>query len=190
MAGVSILLDDEHVRQLLGRIDRAADRPRGAMEKLGNYFAVSSQLNIERETSPEGTPWPKLSPRTANARISGGRRGFGNMLRVNNHLYSSISYVAGDSSVEWGSSVPYARIHQLGGTIDMPARPGKVSIKSIRGKGNRFVRAKVKDAEERKFNRRAHQVRIPARPYLGVSAADREAAADIVADFIRAEAGA
>lgn len=190
MAGFSIRLDDENVRQLLGRIDRVVARPRSAMNELGRHFVVSTQLNIERETAPDGTPWPRLSPRTAEKRIGRTRRGYDSMLRVSNRLYSSISYDATDASVEWGSHLVYARIHQLGGAIEMPSRAGKVSIKQIRGKGNRFVRAKAKGAEERTFTRSAHQVRIPARPYLGVSPADLQAAEEIVADVIRAEAGA
>lgn len=108
MAGFSIRLDDENVRQLLGRIDRVVARPRSAMNELGRHFVVSTQLNIERETAPDGTPWPRLSPRTAEKRIGRTRRGYDFMLRVTNRLYSSISYDATDASVEWGSHLVYS----------------------------------------------------------------------------------
>lgn len=194
MPGVSFVLDDQAARDALQSLRRAAVNPVGALHSIGAYFVMSTQRNIEQERSPEGQPWPRLSPRTAAKRIGKGRRrGYDHMLRVRNRLYHSIAYGVLPDGVEWGTNVPYARIHRLGGVIAMPARNGTINLKKIRKKGggvrSRFVRAGTKGAEARQVSIRAHQVRIPARPYLGISAADREEVPRIVVDYIRAELG-
>lgn len=190
MAGVTFQLDDRDLVDALGRLGRAAAQPRSAMDAIGAHFVFSTQRNIETETAPGGERWAKLSPRTASKRVGKGRRGYEHMLRVTARLYKSIAYEADDASVEWGTNVVYGRIHQLGGTIDMPARAGTVTLKSIRRKGGvrtRFVRKNVKGAETRPVSIRDHQVHVPARPYLGISAADRQAVPEIITDYLRNE---
>lgn len=194
MPGVSFRLDDQVARDALGALRRVSIRPEGALHSIGAYMVKSTQRNIEQERSPEGEAWPRLSPRTAAQRIGKGRRrGFEHMLRVTNLLYSSISYQVPADGVEWGSNVDYARIHQLGGVVSIPERTATINLKKIRKKGggvrSRFVRAGTKGAEARQVKIRAHQVRIPARPYLGLSAADRQEILQIVGDHIRAEVG-
>jgi phage virion morphogenesis protein len=191
MVGVTFQLDDRDLIAALGRLDRAAAQPRPAMDAIGAHFVFSTQRNIENETAPSGEKWPKLSPRTAAKRVGKGRRGYDHMLRVTARLYKSIAHDADDQSVEWGTNIVYGRIHQLGGAIDMPARAGTVTLKSIRRKGggirSRFGRRNVKGAETRPVSIRAHQVHLPARPYLGISTADRQAVPEIIADYLRHE---
>jgi phage gpG-like protein len=193
MAGIAHNLDADLAIDALGRLERAAANPVGAMHALGAHFVFSTQRNIELETAPGGKRWPRLSPRTAAQRVGKGRRGYDHMLRVSNRLYASISYQVLSDGVEWGSNLVYARIHQLGGVINMPARQGSVTLKRIRQKGggvrSRFARTGAKGGEVRQVSIRGHQVRIPARPYLGISAADRQEVPEIIADYIRQEAG-
>jgi len=193
MAGVSFRLDDNEVLGALDRLHRAADNPRPAMDELGAHFVFSTQRNIELETAPSGQRWPALSPRTAAKRVGTGRRGFDHMLRVKLRLFQSISYEALDASVEWGSNLVYARIHQLGGEIPMQPRRGTIRFKSIRRKGggvrSRFVRLGTKGATEKAVSIRGHTVRVPARAYLGISAYDREQVPEIVSGYLRREVG-
>lgn len=194
MAGVSISVDDGVVRDALSRLEKASARPNAALRALGQHLVTSAQMNIEREAAPDGTPWTPLSRRTASQRVGGKRRGAHPMLRLSGRLYGSVTYAADDESVEWGSNLVYARIHQLGGTIDMPARAGSVSLKTIRARGGgirtRFARPGRKGVETRPVSIRGYRIRIPARPYLGISAADRQAVPEIVTGFLRAEVGA
>lgn len=187
MAGVSFTLTDSDVVAGLAKLQQVVASPQRAYDALGAHFVFSSQRNIETETAPDGSKWRPLSPRTAAKRRGKSRRGTAHMLRVSARLYQSISYQALESGVEWGSNLVYARIHQLGGEIDMPERSATISLKNIRKKGNRFVKLGTRKATERIVSIRAHQVRVPARPYLGISAYDREAVPQIVADEIRAE---
>lgn len=193
MAGIAHSLDADLATDVLGRLERAAANPQGAMHALGAHFVFSTQRNIELETAPDGKRWPRLSPRTAAKRVGKGQRGFDHMLRVSNRLYASISYQVLADGVEWGSNLVYARIHQLGGTINMPPRQGSVTLKRIRRKGggvrSRFARTGAKGGEVRQVSIRGHQVRVPARPYLGISATDRQEVPEIIADYIRQEAG-
>lgn len=193
MAGVSFSLDDKEAQGALAQLERAAANPEGAYHAIGAHFVFSTQRNIEQETAPDGQKWRPLSPRTAAKRIGRGRsarqRGFNHILRVTARLYQSISYTVVPGGVEWGSNLVYARIHQLGGTIDMKPRAGTVSMRNIRNKGNRFVRAGSKGAATRAVQIRGHKIHIPARSYLGLSAYDRQAVPEIVADHLRQEVG-
>lgn len=191
MAGISASIDTQELIDGLARLERVATDPRGAYDAIGAHFVFSTQRNIELEQSPEGKRWPSLSPRTAASRVGKGRRGYEHMLRVTNRLYQSISYNVLSDGVEWGSNLVYARIHQLGGTINMPARRGSVTLKRIRKKGggirSRFARTGAKGGELRDVSIRGHQIRVPARPYLGISPFDREEVSEIIANYIRKE---
>lgn len=194
MAGVSFSLDDKTALEGLARLKRAAGDLQGAMHALGGHFVFSTQRNIETETAPDGQKWRPLSPRTAERRIGRGRgarmRGYGHILRVTARLYQSVSYQVLSDGVEWGSNLVYARIHQLGGDIDMPARQATVYLKNIRRRGNRFVRFNTRGAESRIASIRGHCIHNPARAFLGISAYDRQEVPNIIADHLRREAGA
>ena len=77
------------------------------------------------------------------------------ILKRAGHLLASIHYRVMGNGVRIGSGLVYAAIHQFGGTIT-PKNASKLVFKGLDG-------ALV-------F---ASQVTIPARPYLGVSAANR-----------------
>lgn len=193
MAGVTHVLDDDEVLGALSQLGRAIAQPRQAMEALGAHFVYSTQLNFQRETAPDGTRWRPLAPRTANKRVGRGRRGHDHILRLTTRLYRSVNYTATATSLEWGSNLVYAGVHQDGGVISMPAREGRVSLKSIRRKGggvrSRFARAGTKGAIERKVSLRGYSITVPARPFLGISNFDLVEVPLIVADAIRKDAG-
>lgn len=189
---VSFVLDDRAARRTLEWLEQAAVDPRGAYDAIGAYMVFSTQQNIELERTPEGQPWPRLSPRTAAHRIGRRRRGYDNMLRVSSRLYQSISYDVLADGLAWGSNLAYARIHQLGGTVKMPERQGRVTLKSVRRRGGgvrtRFVRAGAKGGDERRVTIRAHEIRVPARAYLGFSDQDRQRVEEIVVEYLNSEA--
>lgn len=190
MAGISHNLDENDALDALGRLQRAAENPAGAYHRLGAHFIYSTHRNFETETAPDGTKWRPLSPRTAAKRVGRGRRrGFEHILRLTNRLQQSVAYNVLADGVEWGSNLVYARPHQLGATITMPARSGSVNLKNIRRKGNRFVRPGTKDAKSRLVAIRAHQVQLPARPFIGISALDRQEVPAIIEDYLREEVG-
>ena len=80
-------------------------------------------------------------------------------------LQSSITHNATETRAEWGTNVLYAGIHQFGGVI-LPKTAKKLAFRV----GNRFVTAS--------------KVTMPARPFVGINAADRSAIEGIVGDWI------
>lgn len=87
------------------------------------------------------------------------------ILYASHRLAESIDYRASLDRVVTGSPLPYARIHQFGGVIK--AKSGRAL--AFKSGGDTYFR---------------QSVTIPARPYLGLSAANVEELESVVADFI------
>ena len=180
--GISFTLDDDLARSALVRIRGTLVSPADIFHAIGSRLIFSTRQNFEHERTPDGAAWKRLSPRTAAQRIGSGRssrkRGYSNILIRSGLLQDSVSYNVLSDGVEWGTNSPYGRIHQLGGRVEKRERLGKVSLATIRTKGGgvrtRFVKPGSKGAVERAVKIRAHSTVIPARPYLGISTADRE----------------
>lgn len=117
------------------------------MERFGIVLEAGTIERFDTGRGPDGTPWlPSLRARTTG----------GKTLVDRGILRQSIRSIAGDDRVEIGSNIIYARIHQEGGTI---AAKGDGRLKfRLPGIGWRSP----------------HQVIIPARPFLGISADDRD----------------
>ncbi|WP_457571295.1 phage virion morphogenesis protein [Desulfovulcanus sp.] len=106
------------------------------MEEIGEIIVSSAQENFERQgrySSPGSwkggsNKWKPLKPATIKQRM---RKGYwpGKTLQQRGRLKSSIGYRAGKNSVEIGTNLAYAAIHQFGGragrnlTAEIPARP-------------------------------------------------------------------
>jgi len=80
------------------------------------------------------------------------------------HLLSSIAWRASASEAEWGSNWPLAHVHQNGMTIT-PKDKRALQFKI----GNQFVTTK--------------SVTIPSRPFVGLSADNRQEIIDVVTDM-------
>lgn len=135
---------------------RRAEDPAPLMDEIGSLLTTSTIDRFERERAPDGQPWlPSI-----RAREEGGQT-----LTESARLRTSITHRVGNRSVEIGTNVVYAAVHQLGATIRAK------HAKALRFKvGGRFATVK--------------QVTIPARPFLGVSAGDERAIGEAVADYL------
>ncbi|CAN0579437.1 unnamed protein product, partial [Ectocarpus sp. 12 AP-2014] len=76
---------------------------------------------------------------------------------------------------ELDAAVPQAAIHQFDGTIRMPARKGMIFRKrNALGKvGRRFVKKEDADTATQ-VQIPAYNIRIPARPFVGLTAGDED----------------
>ena len=83
-----------------------------------------------------------------------------------------------------GSPLAHAAIHQFGGDINMPSRPATVRYRSKAGKVLFAGRKHAKGVTERNVTIPAHTVTMPARPFLGISAADDKEIRDIIRDWV------
>ena len=152
--GVRIEIDDATVRDLARRLSQASrsDRRRltAALADVGG--AVTRARIGAGGPDPDGTPWTARRPGAESAQPILNRGGY---------LAESITASSSAGQARWGSRKIYARIHQLGGVI----RPRRA----------RALRFMLGDAVV--FARR---VTIPARPYLGWGATEREEAAVVI----------
>jgi len=166
MAGFSIRLDNAVMKQQLQGIYNRGQDLTPAMKSFGEYMRGKTEERFSSERDPDGNPWkPSKTARKEGRKV----------LTKTHRLRRSVTYVAGRSSLALGTGVVYGRIHQLGGTVRHPARTRRMNFrtyKSGRLKG-RTVFAKESRAQfGMSAQGRAYDIVIPARPYLGFSAAD------------------
>lgn len=190
MAGSTFTLkiDDTGAAEELRRLADLGDT-REVLPKLGEYLQRATQGRFKSQTAPDGTPWAPLQPAYARRK----KYQKDKILTLRGYLRSTIRYQVEDAqSVSVGTDRPYGRIHQLGGTIDFAARSQLVRLRKVRIQREdgtsytaiRFAKAKHKRAEQKwGTNATGWQVNMPARPYLGVSAEDETALADILRDW-------
>ena len=152
--GVSIELDAHEVVELaraIRRASRASLRP--LMQDIADEGEYRTRARIrEGGPGPDGTPWPERHPSNPNPHP---------LLNLGGGLYDSIESDSAEDAAIWGSSLVYARIHQLGGTI----RPSRAQLLHFEIGGEHVF---------------AREVTIPARPYLGYGDAEREGVVDLV----------
>lgn len=189
MSGIQLSIDDSEVRGVLARLNDQAANKEDALNAIGAYGVFSTQRRFEREAGPDGKPWARLSPRTAKRR----KDGYAHILRQSGRLKDSITYAVARDSVRWGSHQPYASIHQLGGTIEMPGRTQTLTFKRTRQKGggfiSRFAKMAAKGSHTKEVAIGPYKVRIPARPFLGLDEADKSEIKLIVEDHFRDQGG-
>lgn len=148
-----IELKDQVARDALAHLARELSPPTAILRGIGEFLRDSAQERIGAGgPAPDGTAWAPLTPLTLKLKKNPDR----GILRDEGHLQESIAWqLDGDDTVAIGSRMVYARIHQFGGTIKPKPGSGKKALR-VPGVGPRA------------------SVRIPARPYLGVSQADQE----------------
>lgn len=128
-------------------LDKLADfAPKELNEVIGETLTASTLQRFDDERGPDGRPWK----RSYRAEAEGGQT-----LTDSARLKNSINYRATDRTVEVGTNVKYAAVHQEG--------------KEIKAKNKSALRFQIGGRWARKKS-----VRIPARPFLGVSDEDAE----------------
>ena len=181
MAGTRLIIDQAELdRQNAFMAEQAARDPSGLMPRLGEYLQGSTQKRFKTQTAPDGTPWAPLQKRYARRK----RYNKDKVLTLRGYLRSYIHYqVTGGDSVEVGSNQKYAAIHQFGGEIDKPERQAAVRYRSVAGRVL-FAGKKHKRATERAVTIPVHFVKIPARPFLGLSAEDDREISRIIREWL------
>lgn len=147
-----IVVDGINIAQ--AKISAMADFNKGAfLDELGALVVSQTQRRIRSEkTAPDGSAWQ------ANAAGS-------SILFASGTLDDSIHHVVGGSSVEVGSGMIYAAIHQYGGTI-VPKSASKLAFSVA---GNFVLTDKVE---------------MPARPYVGISDENAKEIEFLAGDFV------
>lgn len=181
MAGARFIVevDDSEVVAAIARLTQPGTGD--LMPRIGEYLLRTTKARFESQTAPDGSPWSPLSKRYQKRKKYNADK----VLTLRGYLRRGIRYqVDGDRSVLVGTNSPYGAIHQKGGTIEMRARQATLRTRSVAGR-ILFASKKHKRAQERNVTIPAHEVNMPARPYLGVSSKDQVEIGDIVRAWIR-----
>jgi len=143
---ISVTIDDRQVRAMLARLQARCADMSVPMGQIGAFYERSVLENFKAQTSPDGTPWARLSQTTMllglgrkkgwkkDGGLSAKGKGYLQGKRIlyeRGDLMESVHHQATRNSVTIGSSgsVPYAAIHQVGGMagrgkkVKIPARP-------------------------------------------------------------------
>jgi len=130
--------------------------------------------------APSGAPWAPLKPSTLR------RKKHSKILTESTDLRGSIHFqLRGNNIVVigTGAAIYYAAIHQLGGEIKQGARSDLFTRnRYVRGEKKGQFKKGTKSGRGMTFGDRI--IRIPARPYLGLSEANSEEINDIISDYI------
>ena len=135
MAGTSFSVETkgvEKIREVFRQLQNPDLRP--LLDALGAEGESQTRRRIsEEKTAPDGTPWEPLAEDYERRKREGIMRGgvrvasSGGILEFEGEMLDSINYqVTGDDTVEWGSNLEYAAIHQFGGAevgMNILARP-------------------------------------------------------------------
>lgn len=127
------------------------------MERIGAYGEESTVHRFETERGPDGGAWAS----SARVKAQGGQT-----LTDKGRLRGSITWAADRDSAEWGTNLIYAGTHQQGATI--------------RAKGDAPMRFFIPGIGFRS----AHEVVIPARPFLGIDGDDQDEIDALVQDYL------
>lgn len=154
MAGVSITVDTSDLDRVIAKFGGLDKIPTSdLMEGIG---AIGESQTRRRITDEKTGPDGQAWP--AN------REGTSILLRTGQHLLASVAYVAGGDTAEWGASWEFAHVHQFGATI----KPKNKKRLSFLVGGNRVS---------------AKQVKIPARPFVGISSENETEIEEILQDW-------
>jgi len=181
MAGAKLtfIVEDQAARAMLERQSAPESGP--LANRIGEYLLRSTQDRFKTQTAPDGTAWAPLTKRYAKRK----KYNQDKILTLRGYLRSQIHYqVIDDKTVEIGSNMKYAAIHQFGGEVDIPSRPAKVRYRSKAGRVLFAGKKHSKGVTERQVTIPAHTIKMPARPFLGISQADDKEIRDIIREWV------
>jgi phage virion morphogenesis protein len=187
MAGASLELDLSEIQEGLDALFKRLSDLTPLMQNIGAVLLLSSQMRIQQtKTGPDGAAWVPLSNKYRKRREKQGTIGNG-ILMVRGNLLRSLNYNANAEQVTvsmggTGKSMDYARIHQLGGEINIPPRTQNLKF----DKNGLFSKPK-KAVRSMDVQIGGHTIYIPARPVLGVSEQDKEDILAEVSDFLKVD---
>lgn len=170
---IRIRLDDAEINRKLGLLVDAMDDMTPVMQEIGEYGVASTRDRFGTGLAPDGIPWaPKSETTIETYKRRGDRVDYRPLFGPSGRLSTEISYVAQPMSVEWGSSLIYAAAMQFGAAQgQFGARTGRTKPSEKRQKSQDYFFP-------------IPWGNIPARPFLGLSDADRSAIIDIVTEWL------
>ncbi len=142
-----------------------------AFDGIASDVTAKVRMGFRDQTDPWGQPWLPLKPSTIRARRKGKGGGSDKILR-NSGLLSNVANAerTGPMTVELGSNLRYAAVHQFGATISFSPRVLRVRLRKTKNAAGknvyRFAKNKHKRAITKFGSSQGWKVNIPARPFL------------------------
>lgn len=164
-----------HLVADLARLEDTAADLSPAMAAIASHLESSTLFRFETETGPDGQAW------LPSQRVLAGG---GQTLTDTARLRQSIVSASGPDWAEVGTNLVYAGAHQFGATIQRNARQQAIYRRLDGRTGElsaQFVRrSKSNFAQDVQVG--AHDIDIPARPFLGVGDGDEASIIEILTD--------
>ncbi|MCB1433213.1 MAG: phage virion morphogenesis protein [Alphaproteobacteria bacterium] len=179
MSGTSVRIDGlEDAIRSLNFLIANIERPVRMWREIGSFLEKSVAQRFEMSVGPGDNPWPP----SLRALTEGGQT-----LVERGRLRDSISVRATDHSVEVGTNVLYAAIHQFGGTIHHKVRQQDLRFRAHRrtGKLLKGFRTAKNGNVVRTVQVGPHDVTIPPRPFLGIDDEDIQGISEVADSWFR-----
>lgn len=189
MAGANLVLDivTDKVGPAIARLLGFFNGPGMdlALGQAGEYLVRSTRDRAASEIDPSGNAWAPLSPRYK--RFKDKKRPGVPKLKFDNHMLGDqLAHQVVDHDLFVGTNAKYGAIHQFGGSIQIAARSQLIGFRRDKRTGevdNRFASRKKANFEQW-ATLPAHEITMPARPWLGLSVADETEVLAILGDHI------
>jgi len=152
--GFTLTVTDAAVLAGLSRMIAVGEDLRPVLSDIGGELEGSTVKRFISNVAPDGTPW--------KASLRAEKTGTPTLVLTSN-LRDSIHYVVEPTAVSIGSALIYAKVHQTGAVISAKGEALHFTLY-----GGAFVTVR--------------SVKIPKRPYLGMSANDNQAVLSIVGE--------
>lgn len=154
---------DELLGGITGARERLADR-RPALRAMGRMGVAQTKRRFQTKRAPDGSSWP---PNRAKTEL---------MIKSGLLVRSITDSPPDETGVAWGSNRVYAAIHQAG--FDGPVQVSAHSrvVRSLFGRKVSPFRQNV--------GAHTRNMKVPARPYLGVNDADAAEHGEILVRYV------
>lgn len=188
MAQISISVIDNASPMLRGAIKQMSDYKR-PLTASGMYMFKETVRQFETEGTHAGMPWKPLAKSTLKQR----RGRMAKILQDTRRLLSSVTskssgsvWNLSDTTLEMGTNVEYAVIHQYGGTINRTVKAGSAILSRRGDKGSfRFTKQNAQTMSSIRKGKKqfryvdwmgggSYSINIPARPFLVVTERNKQ----------------
>lgn len=173
---ITINIDTREYEAAIQKLVEGIENRTPLMRQIAGIMADAVEENFAQEGRPAWLGW---SPDYAR------RRAGGRILQDSGRLASSIGQYSDNDSAVVGTNVKYARIHQEGGEINIPARSQQAYYRQRKdgSVGNRFVRKSHSNFSQY-HTLPAYKIKIPARPFLQLDGGDELRITRTVEDYL------
>lgn len=168
---ITVQVDDKQVLDMLGELSRRCNNLQPAMQEIGEDIVASTKRRFATATAPDGTPWAPNSTQTTIpfylGAFGGSHKKDGTLSKAGEKRSAAKKPLTGDSK-RLGTTINYQLDGTSGMRIGSPAEYAAMQQFGGVTSPNSMIPGKI----------------IPARPFLGISEADKINILDIVGSYL------